>query len=284
MVCFAPPGYYSPLAVNYIAMSTPQRRCIFCDGYPVTKEHMWPDWLRGYIPRTKTNFHSQSGILFRSSADTKTRLHSGDPHSMRVRWVCGPCNSGWMSRLQAQTKPILIRLLSGERYSLRKREQAMLATWITMFTMVAEYRLRPGELAAVTTEERKLFMETKRPLSNWKIWIGTIDDDSWRGRYVHTTLPVYESTDPEKRSAAGVLIPNTQTTTFVVGKLYVHVISSSVIEVEKQKISARLVERIWPLITKTIKWPLRPLVPAEAEWISMAFFRSVVDRERRLGS
>lgn len=262
-------------------MSKPQRRCIFCDGHPVTKEHMWPDWLRNYIPRTKSSFYSQSGILFRSSADTKTRRHSGDPHSMRVRCVCARCNSGWMSVLQSQAKPILIPLLKGARHSLRKREQAMLATWITMFTMVAEYRLRPGELAAISADERRQFMETRRPLPNWKIWIGTINDDSWRGRYVHTTLPVYESADPGKRSAAGVLIPNTQTTTFVVDRLYVHVLSSSVVKVEKQKISSRLVERIWPLITKTIKWPLQPLVPADADWISMAFFRSVVDRERR---
>jgi hypothetical protein len=83
-----------------------------------------------------------------------------------------------MSALQIQTKPILIPLLKGERYSLRKREQVILAAWATMFAMVAEYRLRPGELVAISTDERKQFMKTQRPLPNWKIWVGAIDDEN----------------------------------------------------------------------------------------------------------
>jgi hypothetical protein len=261
-------------------MSKPRKLCIFCDGYPVTKEHMWPDWLRNYIPRAKSKFYSRSGILFRSRTDAKIVLHHGDPHSGRIRCVCRTCNSGWMSVLQSRTKPILIPLLRGDRYSLRKREQGILAAWVTMFAMVAEFRLRSGDLAAISKDERRRFMETQRPLHNWKIWIGAIGDENWKGRYTHTTLPVYSSGEIVKRTNNTVPIPNTQTTTFVVNKLYVHAISSSVVDLHKQQISTRLVQRIWPL-TKTIKWPPRLLTGEDAEWISTAFFMGAVQRANR---
>lgn len=260
-------------------MSKPRKFCIFCGGFPVTKEHMWAEWLRNYIPRTRINFHSRSAIVFRSGTQARTRLHSGDPHSSRVRCVCKPCNSGWMSVLQSQTKPILVPLLNGEPYSLRRRDQAILATWVTMFAMVAEFRLRSGELAAISEAERKEFMASRLPLKNWKIWIGAIDDETWRGRYVHTTLPVYSASDVEKRTSDGVPIPNTQTTSFVVNKLYVHAISSSVVDLHRQQISTKIVQRIWPLFTKIIKWPPRYFLDSQdAEWLSMAFFRGPVER------
>lgn len=240
---------------------------------------MWADWLRNYIPRTKTEFYSQSGIMFRSSTDSKIVRHTGDPHSGRIQCVCGACNSVWMSIIQNQTKPILIPLLQGDRHSLRKQSQAALAAWITMFTMVAEFRLRSGEIAAISAEERKQFMTTQRPLPNWKIWIGTIDDENWKGRYIHTTLPVYSSNDVVKRTNNNVPVPNTQTTTFTVNKLFVHVLSSSVIEVDRQKIAGRFAQRIWPLVTKSIKWPPRLLTPDDAEWIASAFFEGATGRK-----
>ncbi len=32
-------------------MANPQGRCVFCGGTPVTKEHVWSDWLDEVIPR-----------------------------------------------------------------------------------------------------------------------------------------------------------------------------------------------------------------------------------------
>jgi hypothetical protein len=91
-------------------------------------------------------------------------------------------------------------------------------------------------------------------------------------------LPVYSLGDAEERTSDGVLCPNTQMTTFVVGKLYIHTISSSVIALQKQQISTRYVQRLWPLFTKTIKWPPRYLTPDDAEWISMAIFKGAIER------
>jgi hypothetical protein len=126
-------------------------------------------------------------------------------------------------------------------------------------------------------------METQRPLPNWKIWIGAIDDENSQGRYLHTTLPIYSSDGVVKRTDNNVPVPNTQATTFTVNKLYAHVLSSSVIEIDRQKISQRFVQRVWLLLTKTIKWPPRFLTLDDAELIATAFFEGATKRTIPLG-
>lgn len=262
-------------------MSKPRKLCIFCGGHSITKEHMWPDWLRNYIPRTKTQFHSQKAIVFRASTQAKTTTHTGDPHSSRVRRVCQSCNNGWMSELQTRAKPILVPLINGERCTLRRQNQLVLASWITMFTMVAEFRLRSDEYVAISESERNQFKDTRRPLMNWKIWIGCIDDQDWIGRYVHTSMPVVSKDDPVKQTSDGVPVPNTQTTTFTVNKLYVHVLSSTVIDLDVQRISTRLAQRIWPPYEHTMRWPPRRLLSRDsAHHISKALLDGVIQRSR----
>lgn len=260
-------------------MPKPRKLCIFCGGHPITKEHMWPDWLRNYIPRTRLNYHSRSGIMFKKHTKSKISLHGGDPHSSTVRRVCKSCNSGWMSQLQNLAKPILVPLIENGHISLRKRDQTILAEWITMFTMVAEFKLRSEELVSISAEERHQFKNTQRPLKNWKIWIGKTETDNWKGKYVHTTLAVSSDGVDIAITSDGVPVPNTQTTTFLVGKLYVHVVSSSSFNPRKQQISTRLVQRIWPTKTKLLKWPPRWLLSdEEAEGLSMALLRGVAKR------
>jgi hypothetical protein len=103
-----------------------------------------------------------------------------------------------MSILQNDVKSILVPLLKGEKATLFKKPQATLASWIAMFTMVAEFQS-----------------------------IGYHERQNWRLVYAHNTLPVSTGSGSIHHSDDGSL-PNTQTTTFVVGKLYVHVLSTAV--------------------------------------------------------
>src|SRR5256884_280586 len=77
-------------------------------------------------------------------SEIKITKKAGDPQSGRIRCVCAPCNNGWMSVRQSETKPILIPLLRGESFSLHRRAQTTLAAWIAMFTMVAEFLDQTG--------------------------------------------------------------------------------------------------------------------------------------------
>jgi hypothetical protein len=260
------------------------RSCIFCEGGPLTKEHMWADWLRAYIPRNRSEFHTGSTILFKDPAKTqiKTRTIPDDPHKMQIRCVCESCNNGWMSVLQNRIKPILVPLLNGKPFTLTSRQQAQLAAWATMFTMVAEFSLRQKEMAAVTQEERAEFRRTKTPLKNWKFWIASIDHPDWIGRYIHTSMQIGSKDQVSKVTSSGIPVPNTQTTTFVVNKLYIHTLSSTAgIDLRKQKIDPAIAQRIWPARSKSVKWPPASfLSPFDADWLSMAYFRNAVSRTR----
>jgi hypothetical protein len=54
--------------------------CIFCGGVPLTREHMWADWFRAYLPRTLAFYHSGRIVLNEDSTQTRTsKKISGDP-------------------------------------------------------------------------------------------------------------------------------------------------------------------------------------------------------------
>lgn len=117
----------------------PPGKCIFCGGHGLTKEHMWADWLRAYIPRAATEHHTQSKVVYLEKDETSLHRRTGDPHSRRIRCVCLSCNNGWMSELQEDAKPFLVPMLKGERITLHRRAQTILASWIGMTVIVAEH-------------------------------------------------------------------------------------------------------------------------------------------------
>jgi hypothetical protein len=188
-----------------------------------------------------------------------------------------------MSHLQSKTKPILVPLLDGKRFLLTNKQQLQLATWATMFVMVAELSLRKKELAAVTQGERSEFKRTRKPLKNWKFWIAAIDHPDWIGRYVHTSMRVASKRQASKTTEGVIPVPNTQTTTFVVNKLYIHTISSTArgLDLGKQEIRRGMAQRIWPRSPPIIQWPPRDfLSSSDAEWLSRAFFDGAISRTR----
>ena len=110
-------------------------KCIFCGTEGVlTKEHIWSDWLKNYIPKDLLNYKAGDIILGRDGKpiSEKRRIVGGDPKSRRVRCVCGSatylpkirrkgCNDGWMKDLQDLVKPIVLPLIRGESCEIRSK-------------------------------------------------------------------------------------------------------------------------------------------------------------------
>jgi hypothetical protein len=119
-------------------MPRPQRFCIFCGRPGLTREHVWADWLKKYIPKNEINHTSFSATLHPTRSDFRRKKVAGDLRSRRLRVVCRSCNNGWMSRLQERAKPLLLPLIKGESTAFTYDEQELLAAWITMSIMVAE--------------------------------------------------------------------------------------------------------------------------------------------------
>ena len=258
-------------------MSKAPKHCIFCGKTGVTKEHVWPAWLMPYLPSGAVNHESLNEIRHRTHVEQEIKKHSGSPHSGRLRIVCGECNNGWMSRLQNETKPILLPMVLGETTTLNRKQLETLGAWVTMFSMVAEFKSDDVRRIAISAEQRGRFMEHRKPPPEFKIWIGSYDRQLLKGVYFHNVLPVGDV----PKTADGYPLPNTQTTSMTAGKFYAHLISSTQRGiVRKQRISTAPVLQLWPIENSLIDWPPRSLNDDEVEGISMAFIRGA---ERRAG-
>src|SRR5437588_2354842 len=206
-------------------MPRPQRFCIFCGKPGLTREHLWADWVKKYIPKDMKNYSSLFAVVHPTHSEPRRKEQSGDIRSRRLRVVCKSCNTGWMSRLQEKAKPYLLPLILGEVSAFDANTQSLLSSWIAMFVMVAEH-LNPHTVTTLQEQRTHLFETGKALSANWKIWIGDYERGNWVGQLAHFTVPVSSSDHVPEIMDNGLPRPNTQTMTFVVGRLYVHVASS----------------------------------------------------------
>lgn len=235
-------------------------RCIFCGSHGLTHEHMYPDWMKNYIPRT-AEYHTTGVALVHPHCpeeQTTIRKRMGDFHARRIYCVCGECNSGWMSRLQQEAKPFLVPMLEGREIVLHKRAQRLLAAWTAMMVMAAEY-VEP-DLIAIPASDRAFLREEKRPPAHWNIWIGTHCNKNFP-LYSHFVSEFIEN--ESYRSPTGLSeSPNTQTTTICVGNYLVIFVMSSFIGRElfrRWKLPAPIrasMHKIWPhgIRTGDVRW------------------------------
>jgi hypothetical protein len=137
-------------------------------------------------------------------------------------------------------------------------------------TMIAEY-FDPPRVAVPLIERQFLRRHRKPPTENWRIWIGNYERRQWNAQWAHSAAgiaPVTSMPRPDPQ------IPNTQTTTIIVGKLYAHIFSSEIQSlVSRASLGKRGVERlarIWPIQEDFIVWPPRPMSDIEASELSTA--------------
>ena len=85
---------------------------------------------------------------------------------------------------------------------------------------------------AVSHEDRSTFRDTVAPLPGWRIWIGFYHRFRWYGHWVQACIPIHSNGDIVIPNVQDRTVPlaNTQWTTIVVGKLYIHTACSSTAE------------------------------------------------------
>lgn len=217
----------------------PQRRCVFCDGTPVSKEHIFPAWMRNYIPEKTFQAHHYQ---YAYSADNftgqpkrveqKGKLERpGDRRSRTLRVACIPCNSGWMSKMQNNAKPLLLPFIRGEWPPLTMHEQQIIASWAAMTTMVREYSSFEGGKTNVLAPKTTAIPQTDRtflrnyeipPPRNWFVAMGAwgpIPANCLMGyRWVDLQHPLVNPADAA---------PDFQTTVFAAGRVFFHTFSST---------------------------------------------------------
>jgi hypothetical protein len=200
-----------------------KQSCIFCGKQAkLTKEHIFGQWLKSHV-RAYSN-HTEHKTRFRNSEGrfsyAQGRLHKKrPPYLSNLRLVCQTCNNGWMSRLQEDAKPILVRLIEGDWTQLEIDHGARISSWVTMACICMEF----ADLKTLTTlpETRKTFSELSQPANNWRVYAGRCDGSRdlgsfWhRGAYISHVKPSFGD------------ICNVQSTVFYLGRSFFLLISSS---------------------------------------------------------
>lgn len=105
------------------------RECVFC-GQPnkLTREHIIPQWLQDHLVVAQQTVWRSCG--------SHSRQHSFS--GLVSRRVCIDCNTGWMSKLEAIAKPVLLSLLEEKtERAIPPDECAVLARWVlkTVFVL-----------------------------------------------------------------------------------------------------------------------------------------------------
>lgn len=112
-----------------------QLGCIYCGGWPLTREHVVPTWLNellrvGDEGKRDPMLDNASRVADRDGVRPATRFGSVGLN-MTVKAVCKTCNEGWMSSLEGCTKDLITELATGNRTKVSGGQQILLAAWAT---------------------------------------------------------------------------------------------------------------------------------------------------------
>jgi len=254
-------------------------KCVFCSNGSLSKQHMWPDWIKKILPRIETS-HSQYLTRFSMHTGNAVLLqpefqqHRGNIGARKIRNVCRTCNSGWMSRIEEKAKPTLTKLILGEDIELTITDQILVSTWATLMAIIAEYT--DISTLSISENDRQWIMNNSKPPHEWKIWLGRYSGNEWKIRYRHHGLAAVQLPFLGNRN-----VPcNTQTTTIVAGNMFMHMQSTSVKSINLGFPSGRLYNLvpIWPNPLSTVRFPLIEINDGEAKSISDDFYHNAISR------
>jgi hypothetical protein len=190
--------------------------CIFCGGTPVSREHLWPDWLRKEAAiREPFEFRIEQEA---DGAETRDVTFSTLPFTQTVRAVCARCNGGWMSTVEANARPILSDLIYGRGRTLDRAERRKLATWAFLKACVFD-ETHPRERVVPAVHRERLFLYKQVPATGVAMWLGTYEAKEV-GHYAYQGLRVGV---PEGPAPEG---PTIYIVTITVGMLIVQVAGS----------------------------------------------------------
>jgi hypothetical protein len=243
-------------------MARASKYCIFCGASPTTKEHIWPQWLKKYIPKTMPNHVAAAAIHNPDKTFERTEKRwGGDPRGRSLQIVCATCNNGWMGELQNKAKPILVPLITGKEINLTPVRQQVLAAWCAMTVICAEY-LFPTRATVSVVDRRWLYNHRTAP-NSFRIWIGDFERKKWIPHFGHLSLRIsvteHEGTQGWAIHPDGTPRANTQTMVFVVGRLFIIAYSCPFPEILNlkavvQQVDARL-SQIWGPRYSFLAWP-----------------------------
>jgi hypothetical protein len=165
--------------------------CVFCEATDrkVTKEHVWPRWLRKFIELGEGPPIGHSRIHATSKGETLShKPWSAIPIDLQVKAPCKPCNEGWMEDLEAEVRPVLIPMLEDKAVVLDAIQQHTLAKWATLRAMMAQHAHPPGKQAIPAATYHRFYRTRTLPVGA-QVWTGRYGGaGGWPTDYHHVEL------------------------------------------------------------------------------------------------
>jgi hypothetical protein len=198
------------------------------------------------------NISEVNTFRWKEQIGSKKQTRQGHLTTKKLRVVCQICNNSWMSELEGEVKPILIKVLGRETIELYAKEQEILARWIAMKAIIGEHSEK--ETHITPSEDRRLLRLEKRIPEYFAIYIGvhnTNSDSAWL-RISQTIALSPEGPSPP----LGRLKRNMQSIAFICGSLFVFVFAVREDSIEPTKfLQLKKLIRIFPNQSEVVKWP-----------------------------
>lgn len=180
------------------------RICPFCGQPAQTKEHVWPQWLRKYVPyilmslgRNGRRFQQTEYVPHRGALVSRQQ-HIAEFLPDVVADVCRDCNSGWMAMMEGEVKALLgpamdvspgrtidsARILNPYYVAtesassvqplplLTKANQTLLAAWFSKCVYAYSVATTSELNRPWTLEQFAALRNRKMPLNGARVWMG----------------------------------------------------------------------------------------------------------------
>lgn len=222
------------------------RRCVFCGSESdLTREHVLPDWL------TQSGVDLERVVHQAGPLNVLPRQWQDAPFRTAVKMVCAGCNSGWLSKLENATKPVIAPLLHGESRRLPVEDQALLAAWTCKTALVSLLvSSNPAAPGAPDDEYSALYRQKDRmePLPFSRYWIGSYDGTRAASIWVTPFVVDVVGADSPPGSPSGYAI------TLTLGRLLVQGVRFTQPMLEVDLVTDPRLLEIWPP-ADTLPWP-----------------------------
>jgi hypothetical protein len=194
----------------------PDGGCIFCGGTPLTREHLWPDWLRRELRiRERHRFRIEQE---EDGVETRDIRFEAPPFDQKVKAVCAACNGGWMSEIEARAKPLLQPLMRAEGRRLHRSQQRALSQWALLKACVFD-EVHPQERVVPSPHRQHLYVHKEPPTEGFWVRLATYEAQEI-GHYAYQGLKLARDDQPDPTE------PTVYFVTLTVGALVVQMTGS----------------------------------------------------------
>lgn len=245
--------------------------CIFCgrEGN-LSKEHLWPEWLgKMYLRKgdEKHTFGSQTH-MDRQLIHDGVYERPGHLFTLKTRVVCRDCNSGWMSRVEHEVKPLILNMIGGKKIKITRSEIELFSFWVALKVVTAEFANKTENISVTPYVDRHAMMTDRKMPPFFNVFISTHSTGHNSAWLRHCWTMAFSPNGPfpplEGRQR------NSQAITFFVGPIFIYIVNVRLLGfLPEQHFKFGPLIKIWPSKMNFIRWPPRqPLRKIESDVIA----------------